>query len=592
MGTNSRLATVQLDLYRDRHMSAPSTAVAPRLAWHRLSLGWLNHARWLAICWIVVFWRLGYSSLLDPDEAHYAELTREMLHSGSWLVPLLNGQPVIDKPVLFHWLQGASVALLGETEFAARVPSAIAAIALFAITRSAGAALFGAEVGEWGAIMFATVPATFALASIGLFDMVFTAFLFGGVACLLVAAKESRPRVEGLGYALIALAVMTKGPVALLLVGLFIVSASISGADMRQRLARLRWKAGLCWVVLAASPWFVWMEGRFGRQFVEGYLLAGNLWYFTQPDAFSGRAISHTFYARVFASAFFPWSAIVVGRGIDLLRGLRDGLRVDTEEKLLWVWTLVIVGFFSAARFKLDHYIFPAAPSCCLLAANAWRRATTRADVRHGATDLSVLVVAAILIVGGTFSSVYMFQLNLDLPPTALALPIALALGGIVLMAQAARHQWRAPATAIVPAATLLAGYVVIVSVGYPVLEHTHASAYVGRRMSHLTSATAPTAVYRLERWRASLRYYIDRPVQGFETPEEVRAFLMRPEPVYVVMLRREFEALQKEGMPIRVLLQQPAVVETTGTGLRRQRWGFLVVATNEAGDRTLNGDR
>jgi len=573
-------------------MPAPSTALAPRLAWQRLSLGWLRHARWVGICWIVVFWRLGYSSLLDPDEAHYAEMTREMLHSGSWLVPLLNGQPFIDKPVLFHWLQGASVALLGESEFAARVPSAVAAIALFAITRYTGTALFGAEVGEWGAIMFATVPATFALASIGLFDMVFATFLFGGVACLLVAAKEGRPRVENAGYGLLALAVMTKGPVALLLVGVFLVAAWVAGGDTRQRLGALHWKAGLCFVVLAASPWFVWMEGRFGDQFVNGYLLAGNLWYFTQPQVFSSRAISHTFYARVFASAFFPWSAIVIGRGVDLTRGFRSGIRIETDEKLLWIWTIIIVGFFSAARFKLDHYIFPAAPSCCLLAAYAWHRASERLDASNGGTHVSVFAVAAILIVGGTFSSVYMFQLNLDLPPTALALPIALTVGGILLMTQLARHQWSTPATAIVPAMTLLASYLVIVSVGYPVLEHTRASAYIGRRMHRLTRADAPTAVYHLERWRASLRYYIDRPLERFETPDEVKTFLSRKEPVYVVMLRREYEALQKDGAPIRILMQQPTVVGTTGTGLRRQRWGFLVVATNEAGDRMLNGER
>src|SRR4026209_2302277 len=135
---------------------------------------------WIAIGWIVVFWRLGYASLLDPDEAHYAELTREMLHSGSWLVPLLDGKPFIDKPVRFHWLQGASVWLLGETEFAARLPSAVAALSLFAITRWAGGILFGLEVGSLAASMFATIPATFALASIALFDMVFACFLFGG----------------------------------------------------------------------------------------------------------------------------------------------------------------------------------------------------------------------------------------------------------------------------------------------------------------------------------------------------------------------------------------------------------------------------
>ena len=44
---------------------------------------------------------------MDPDEAHYAQLTREMLRAGNWMIPLLDGLPYIDKPVLFHWLAGA-----------------------------------------------------------------------------------------------------------------------------------------------------------------------------------------------------------------------------------------------------------------------------------------------------------------------------------------------------------------------------------------------------------------------------------------------------------------------------------------------------
>src|SRR5215210_2721344 len=66
---------------------------------------WPMRVGWIVVVWTVVFWRLGYLSLLDPDEAHYAQLTREMMRSRRWLVPLLDGAPFIDKPVLFHWLQ-------------------------------------------------------------------------------------------------------------------------------------------------------------------------------------------------------------------------------------------------------------------------------------------------------------------------------------------------------------------------------------------------------------------------------------------------------------------------------------------------------
>jgi 4-amino-4-deoxy-L-arabinose transferase-like glycosyltransferase len=541
---------------------------------------WPAWTGWLAIAWIVVFWRLGYASLLDPDEAHYAELTREMLQSGSWLVPLLDGKPYIDKPVLFHWLQGASVLLFGETEFAVRLPSALAALSLVAITRWAGVALLGAEIGSLGAIMFATVPATFALASIAVFDMVFACFLFGGVACLLVASASEGERVEVCGYVLLTLAAMTKGPVALVLVGVWIVAGLALSRRMREQLRRLHWKLGLVCVALAASPWFVWMQGRFGSDFVQGYLLAGNLFYFTQPVEFSSRIISHTFYARAFAGAFFPWSAIVMGRGID---GVRRRVRsLDTTEALLWTWVFVVIGFFSLARFKLDHYIFPAAPACCLIAAKAWRDAAADETASWTATRIAVLAIAALLVAGGSFASVYLWKLDLQLPAVAIVLPLALVAGGSTVLFQSARLHWRVPRSATPLVTMLLVSYATVVVVGFPAMEQMRPTARVAEQLRYETAGDAPIALYRLERWRGSLRYYLKRPIQRLETAEEARAFFSQPRTVYAIMLRRDYLALREQKVPVHPMIAHRAVVGTTGHGLRKQRWGYLVVVTNE----------
>src|SRR5262245_19533428 len=221
---------------------------------------------WSIIVWSVVFWRLGSPSLLDPDEAHYAQITREMLRTGRWLVPLLDGAPLIDKPILFHWLQAAFVGVMGETELALRLPSAFATIALMAVIRWASSQLFGARTGNTSAFIFATLPLTFVLSSVGLFDMVFSAFLFSAVACLLVAALRDRPNIEYAAWPLLALAVMTKGPVALLLVVLFGMLLALSPAT-RTIITRLRWVSGVAFVVVAASPWFVYMWLMFPERF-------------------------------------------------------------------------------------------------------------------------------------------------------------------------------------------------------------------------------------------------------------------------------------------------------------------------------------
>jgi 4-amino-4-deoxy-L-arabinose transferase-like glycosyltransferase len=544
---------------------------------------WLPGLRWLAIVWIVVFWQLGYPSLMDPDEAHYAQLTREMLQSGNWLVPLLDGRPYIDKPVLFHWLQGASMLLLGESEFAARLPSALASLALFGLTRRVGLALFGAAVGEWGAIMFATIPATFALSSIGLLDMLFTAFLFGAAGCLLIAVRERRRAIEWAGYGLLTLAVMTKGPVALVIVGLFCTIAWVAGGDLRAWVRGLHWKTGLLLAAIAASPWFIWMYVHFGQAFVEGYVLAGNVYYFTQPGTFSGRAVSHLFYARAFAGGFFPWSAIAAARGVDLALRHRTRLAVPVEEKLLWLWAIVIVGFFSAARFKLDPYIFPAAPALCLIAAKAWQDAALGDRIPSRAVRFCVLGLGAILVLAGSFTSVYLFELNLELPAHAIALPIVLAAGGIAILASLAAVDWRLPVTPIVPVMTLLALYAVVVTVGYPTFERTRPTALIARTLRQMTPADAPAGIYNLENWRASLRYYSERPLARLSTPDDVVAFMGQPRPIYVFMIRRDFHGLRQSGVALHEVFRCRAVVGTTrtGSGLRRQKWDDLILATN-----------
>jgi hypothetical protein len=89
----------------------------------------------------------------------------------------------------------------------------------------------------------------------------------------------------------------------------------------------------------------------------------------------------------------------------------------------------------------------------------------------------------------------------------------------------------------------------------------------------------APIGIYRLERWRASLRYYVERPVVRLETPEDVLAFVSADRPVYVVLMRQEYETLRQGGAPIREVMRHRAVAGTSGKGLRRQRWGYLIVA-------------
>ena len=123
--------------------------------------------------------------------------------------------------------------------------------------------------------------------------MVYTTFLFRALGCLLVAAREAEAVDRARGLRAVTMAV-DQGPIASSWWG---CSAPRRGrrAASFARVSRLHWKTGLLLAAIAAAPWFVWICARFGDAFVQGYVLAGNLYYVTRPASFAGRAVSHAF---------------------------------------------------------------------------------------------------------------------------------------------------------------------------------------------------------------------------------------------------------------------------------------------------------
>jgi hypothetical protein len=85
-----------------------------------------------------------------------------------------------------------------------------------------------------------------------------------------------------------------------------------------------------------------------------------------------------------------------------------------------------------------------------------------------------------------------------------------------------------------------------------------------------------------LERWRASLRYYLGRRIERLENPDDIRRFLSAGGPAYIVMLREEYEALRDSGIPLTLVSERPAVASTSGRGFRRQVWSQLAVVRAE----------
>lgn len=515
---------------------------------------------------IVLFWRLGVPTFWDPDEAHYAQTSRELIDTGDWQAPYYNEEPFFDKPILFHWLQAAPMSLLADPELGARFSPAVAGVLLVLTTWWIGVQLAGRRVGAVAALLLSVNPGLFALARYAILDTIFTAFLFGGLSLLAVAALRERPRLQYGGYVLIGMACFTKGPLALVLCGIVFAVVVAGSASLRRRLLTLQWMPGAVIAALLPFPWFVYMLWRFRGAFVSGYFLDENVLLYATP--LYANQPPWWFYLGITATGLLPWTPLLIGRLVDHLRGwMRGASSLDPFDVILWAWTLTIVGFFSLSRFKLDHYVFPAAPALCLICARAWvdgQSASAGPGVRLG-----LRLIGPTLAVSGIGVGVFMVS-RLNLPAAALSVAIALVAAG-------AWATWRYGRTPVSGAPALAIGalgvtYVGLVLFVMPAIERGKVVPDVAEWVAGRASATDRIATFRLNRWNPAYRFYVNRHTEMLESDEDARRFFSDPSPYYCVMTRPLYEALRAAGVPLVVAYGREGLWVTSGKALWREQ--------------------
>jgi hypothetical protein len=281
----------------------------------------------------------------------------------------------------------------------------------------------------------------------------------------------------------------------------------------------------------------------------------------------------------MFITVFFPWSLVAAGYLVDTIRGWLAGRRPPVEDLLLWIWIATVILVFTIARFRVDRYIYPAAPACCLLAARAWLRARETAGSRaFAATRVSVLGVAVLFIACGAVLGWRLPDLGLDVPAAGFLLPVILIVSGLSLAMRQLRHGLRPPALMHAPIGALVAVYAIVVAIGFPILARTQPIKQVGTWLYARASAGDAIGVYRMDRWRPTLRYYATRPLTTLASDADARAFLDAPGTRWLVTRRDSLTSLAVDRRYAEIVLAVPAVVGSRGTGVRRQIWSDVVV--------------
>ena len=368
-----------------------------------------------------IFWGIGSVSLLDPDEGMYGSIAREMAEKGDWITPHFDGVRYLEKPPLYFWLTALTISLLGPSEWAVRLWSALPALGTALLIWGLGRLLYGGPSGLLSAIILLTSVGVFRYTRVAATDslLVFslTLSLYGFVRTLLANGKwqmangeKDRRGLFAIRYSLfaapgpflfwlgMALGVLSKGLIGalfpLLIAGLFLL-ANGEWRMANGRTVNRKWQIAnggggrglfaICYSLFAnpvglvlflglTVPWHLLVAWK-NPGFLQFYFVDNQFLRFLSDRAFIEDDVSVGSFAFLWLTFvwFFPWSLFLWGTWRHGL--LNAGLGATPEDRLhlvVGLWAFTVIGFFFISPSRLEHYILPALPPLSLVVGASW----------------------------------------------------------------------------------------------------------------------------------------------------------------------------------------------------------------------------
>ena len=500
----------------------------------------------VAICCLLFLPGLGERDLWNPDEPRYAEVTREMLASGNLLVPHLNGEVYGHKPPLMFWAMALASLFVGRLdELAVRLPSALAAIGSVLLVHGLGRRLFGDAAALLAGVVLATSTKVLWQARTGQIDMLLTFFVTAAAYFWIRAFLERKPWWYLLGFAAAGLGTLAKGPAALLpLLLSFVVFFRLE--RRREELASMRIGRGLLIWAGVTLAWLVPAALAAGLPYLHELLVTQNLTRYTAGAAYAGtRSHLHPwyYYLVVLPVEFLPWSLLLPAALLAIRRRGNDEQR--RSSRLLVCWALVTVLFFSLSPAKRTVYVLQVYPAMALLVAAGV--ALTIGGERRLRYWVSVPVgLFAVLLASAAAAVVAIApsRPEASLVPVIFRHGLTAALG--FLAAGAAIAAWLALRQRLLLSTGVLAGAFGIGALAllWGVLPSLDTVKSVRPIATRYLALSRPGEAYGFfPRQEPAIQFYTGRLGDHLETEGELRAFLARPETLW---LFAEADALRR----------------------------------------------
>lgn len=376
--------------------------------------------------YVLYFAAMGSYPLVDPDEPVYGQVAKEMAAGAGWLTPHYDGKPCFDKPALFYWLSAGCAKLLGPTELATRLPSAVLGLGVLVWLYFLVKFDFGRRAAILACLAMATCIQQIVLARAAVTDMTLVFCLAGALyayrrwfdeTSTKQGQQNKKTRVEGslslrsrspVFYAVFCgamagLGMLAKGPVApFLLLVTFVIH--LWWSNRLKRLFSVDAAVGVAAALVVGLPWYAAMYVIHRNAFVQGFIVANNLVRFVKPEHMGTTGAWYSCFLNipVLFVFFFPWS-VFLPSGFLRFHQANDGSRLAA------VWFAVVFVFFSLSRTQLVTYIFPLYPAAALFVGVLLDRAASGESGTDRAVRVcliagviaSVFVAAVLVMVGG-----------------------------------------------------------------------------------------------------------------------------------------------------------------------------------------------
>jgi len=343
------------------------------------------------ICWVAFLWNLGNIGLIDKTEALYVEVARQMILSNNWISPHWNDNYFYSYPAGGYWFLALSFKIFGVTEWAARFPVALSAIAVvflvFYTLRYFGFIHNKPDNNSWqlwltawiGGGMMALNPAWIAWGRVAVSDMLLSSMIaLGMLVFFLGYAQPQKPKTQQLYYSifpiLLAIAVLVKGPIGILLPILGIGSFLLYVGKFWEIFKEINPFRTILLFSAVALPWYIAATIIDGEVFVNEFLAVSNFKRFTNvvfnhPGPWDYYLIWGTVLMLPW-SVYFPLS--ITNLSCWRWRKVRESSRESQLGLFALCWFITTFIFFSAAATKLPGYILPVIPAVIIIIALFW----------------------------------------------------------------------------------------------------------------------------------------------------------------------------------------------------------------------------